>query len=458
MSFNNIEGMEMVLLFMGLFLFLFMLYFCIQSYLENEYRAGKIFAWITLLLPLPYILIAFSDFPFQSLISIILVCITFGAAIILFLPLKGFTKINIDKPKGQIDERNIMFSRRLLLKGTGRYEDYYKQHPEHLDADESFRKRPGLLNNGSLYYDPVMFASSDASFFTVEKLASAIDGKPSKNKHQFNKNDMSVYIKKWTKKLGALEVGITKLEDYHLYSYGGRNYNYGEKIENKHKFAIAFTVEMNEELTFTGPQAPIVMESGQQYLNSGAIAVQLAEFIRNLGHEARAHIDGNYEVIAPLIAKDAGLGELGRMGLLMTPTHGPRVRLGVVTTNLKLEIDEKFEDLTMIDFCNRCMKCADTCPSQAISHENRKDIDGVVRWQINQEKCFQYWCISGTDCGRCMSVCPYSHPNNFMHKIIRFGIKNNFIFRRMAVVFDDLIYGRKPKSKPIPEWMKVREE
>ena len=456
MSLSNIENSGLLLLLMASFFFLLMLYFCIQSFQEKEFRAGKIFAWLTILIPLPYVFLAISNFTYHSLISLIIICITFGVILILFIPLKNFTKIKIDKPKGKVDERNVMFSRRLLKKGTERYTAYYDKNPEHLDDDENFRQRPGLLNQGSLYYDPVMFASSDASFFTIEQLAPAIDGKPFGNPQHFNVSDMTRYVKKWAKKLGALEVGITTLEDYHLYSHGGRNYNYGEKIEQRHKLAIAFTVEMDEEFTATGPQAPIVMESGQQYLNSGAIAVQLAAFIRNLGHEARAHIDGNYEVICPLIAKDAGLGELGRMGLLMTPTHGPRVRLGVVTTDLPLEIDEKFEDQTMVDFCNRCKKCAETCPSQAISHTDRTEIEGVVRWQINQEKCFQYWCTSGTDCGRCMAVCPYSHPNNFMHKIIRFGIQNNFIFRRMAVVFDDLIYGRKPKPKAIPEWMKVR--
>jgi reductive dehalogenase len=456
MSFSNLENSGLLLLLIGSFFFLLMLYFCIQSYQEKEPRAGRIFAWLSIFVPLPYILVAILSFPFQSLISIILIFATIGISLILLIPLREIKKIKIDQPKGRIDERDIMFSRRLLEKGTERHQEYYKQNPENLTPDEIFRQRPGLLNKGSLYYDPVMYASSDASFFTIEQLAPAIDGKPVGNPQHFDESDMTRYVKNWLKKLGALDAGICTLKDYHLYAHGGRKHNYGEKIVQRHKLAIAFTVEMDEEFTSTGPQAPIVMESGQQYLNSGAIAVQLAAFIRNLGHEARAHIDGNYEVICPLIAKDAGLGELGRMGLLMTPTHGPRVRLGVVTTDLPLEVDEKFEDQSIVDFCNRCKKCAEACPSQAISHTDREEIEGVIRWQINQEKCFQYWCSSGTDCGRCMAVCPYSHPNNFMHKVIRFGIQNNFIFRRLALVFDDLIYGRKPKPKPIPEWMIVR--
>ncbi|MFQ6103859.1 MAG: hypothetical protein ACE5OP_06150 [Candidatus Glassbacteria bacterium] len=52
--------------------------------------------------------------------------------------------------------------------------------------------------------------------------------------------------------------------------------------------------------------------------------------IRNLGYPARTHIDGNYRVVCPLVARDAGIGEIGRMGLLMTPRLGPRVRIAVV--------------------------------------------------------------------------------------------------------------------------------
>ncbi len=76
------------------------------------------------------------------------------------------------------------------------------------------------------------------------------------------------------------------------------------------------------------------MESAHQYVEAARTAIQLAAFIRNLGYDARAHIDGNYQVIAPLVARDAGLGEIGRMSLLITPKHGPRVRLAVVTTNM----------------------------------------------------------------------------------------------------------------------------
>jgi reductive dehalogenase len=202
------------------------------------------------------------------------------------------------------------------------------------------------------------------------------------------------------------------------------------------------------------PHGPAIMESAQQYLNAGGIAIQIAEFIHALGYPARAHLDGNYRVVCPLVARDAGLGEIGRMGLLMTPELGPRVRLAVVTTDLPLIPDSRRRDPSVIEFCTRCKKCAVACPSRAISFDDRHEIDGVKRWQINSEACFTYWCTVGTDCGRCVRACPYAHPNNILHNSVRFGVRRFPLFRRAAIKLDDWLYGRNPAPLPPPVWMK----
>ncbi|NOX48232.1 MAG: 4Fe-4S dicluster domain-containing protein [Chlorobi bacterium] len=107
----------------------------------------------------------------------------------------------------------------------------------------------------------------------------------------------------------------------------------------------------------------------------------------------------------------------------------------------------------MIDFCIKCKKCAGSCPSQAISFSDRENIGGAVRWQINQEACFGLWASLGTDCGRCISVCPFSHPDNILHNTVRAGIKNSSVFRLAALKLDDAFYGRKPAVADMPEWL-----
>jgi ferredoxin len=141
------------------------------------------------------------------------------------------------------------------------------------------------------------------------------------------------------------------------------------------------------------------------------------------------------------------------MGLLMTPTLGPRVRLGIVTTDMPLVAGSRDGDTSAIDFCNICQKCACACPVRAIPQGGREEIDGALRWKINADLCFRYWCVVGTDCGRCMAVCPYSHPNNWMHNGVRWAIRHSGMARRGSLWLDDIFYGREPAPTPAPSWI-----
>ena len=390
--------------------------------------------------------------------------------LLVFIPMKG-KRYKVAVPVRHIDERNTMFSRNDLEPGDKRFEAYYASHPENKAADDTFRSRPGLLSRNATYYNRFAFAAAEAGFEAVKAFFSLREGTgghahslqeaspeqplfPSDEEQgRKESRELSDFLKNLAVKLGAAGAGISVMQDYHYYTYGGRGDRYGQKVSNDHKYGIALTVEMDYKLTRSAPRAPVVMESARQYLSSGMIATHLALTLRNLGYEASSHIDANYDVICPLVARDAGLGEIGRMGLLMTPRQGPRVRIAVVTTSAPLMADKPAYDNSVIDFCTLCKKCARVCPSSSIPHDQRRDHPGGLRWQIDQEKCFTYWCSAGTDCARCMAVCPYSHPSNLFHDFIRWGIRNNFIFRRLAVKLDDLFYGSKPSTGKSPEWI-----
>ncbi len=59
---------------------------------------------------------------------------------------------------------------------------------------------------------------------------------------------------------------------------------------------------------------------------------------------------------------------------------------------------------------------------------------------------------------RCISACPYSHPDELFHRFIRWGIKNNLLFRHLALKLDDLYYGRRPAIRPLPGWVDIRDK
>lgn len=57
-----------------------------------------------------------------------------------------------------------------------------------------------------------------------------------------------------------------------------------------------------------------------------------------------------------------GLGCQGKNTLLITPTHGPRIRLISILTSAELEVDEPYKD----DLCGDCEKCVTACPTKAL--------------------------------------------------------------------------------------------
>jgi ferredoxin len=358
-----------------------------------------------------------------------------------------------DTPVRRVDERDIMFARARLEPGSDYFRAYYAMRPEHREPDDVTRKLPGLLSPHARFAAPLPFASAAGSFTLTEALRDAVDGPLGAPGPHPEPEAMTAWVKGLARYFGARDAGVARLEPHHVYSHVGRGTgSWGEAIPVSHRFAVAFTVEMAHEMILAGPAAAALMESARQYVESARVAVPLAAAIRALGHPARAHIDGNYRVIAPLVARDAGLGEIGRMGLLMTPRLGPRVRLGVVTTDLPLVPDGRAPDRSVLDFCRVCRKCAVNCPSRAIPFEDRVEIDGAWRWRIDSDRCFRYWNAVGTDCGRCMAVCPYSHADNLAHNLMRLALPHSGALRRLAVRADDLLYGRAPRPGRPPQW------
>ena len=450
--------MTALVLILGLLILSFFLYATVVSLRENERRAAAGALVLGIVTSLPFLLVALVSFESKDAASLILLISAAAAAAVFIIPFGRRARTGDDKPKVRIDERDTMFSRNALREESVQFENYYLRNPEKREPDDRFRMRPGLLSKNAKHYEPIPFSAAHASFKTVEALAATLKaeslGEPPV---EVGPVEISSFIKRWCRELGAVSVGVTELADYHFYSVIGRGERYGQAVDPEHKFAIALTVEMEKSMIDSAPHGPTVMESAQRYLSAGTIAVQVAEFIRKLGYPARAHIDANYLVVCPLVARDAGLGEIGRMGLLMTPELGPRVRIAVVTTDMPLATDKRTRDDTMLDFCRLCRKCAEICPGKAIPFEDRSEIDGVGRWRIDSEACFTYWCSVGTDCALCVRACPYSHPSGLLHDIVRRGVRNSSLFRRFALKMDDFFYGRRPRPKSPPKWLDVSE-
>jgi len=103
----------------------------------------------------------------------------------------------------------------------------------------------------------------------------------------------------------------------------------------------------------------------------------------------------------------AGLGWVGKNGLLITKEYGARLSWGTVLTDAPLNFCERpFRK----GECKKCSRCVKICPAGAVSPEEWVR-ERVVRPKINVEACAgqlrqNYRFIGSYVCGLCIMVCP----------------------------------------------------
>jgi ferredoxin len=304
----------------------------------------------------------------------------------------------------QFDERDTLFARMAWRRDSEAYKDYYKLHPEKLLGDEKLRalklkqkEHPTVDQNKAKIVDAAFEFLADMNHFS--------EGQPSPKKTEVDIREICQLLKDIAGDYGADLVGIAKVSPEHYYSHRGRTEeHYGETAERDHQYAIVFAVEMDSERIDLAPAVEESIETSRIYVKAAMIGMVLSYYIRSLGYDARNHMDANYLLPLPPLAEQAGLGEMGRIGFLVTKDYGPRVRLGAVTTNLELIADDK-HDFGIREYCESCHLCENACLGHAIASENSIEDDRYY-WQTNGEKCYEVWKRIGTDCGVCMKVCP----------------------------------------------------
>ncbi|MDF1618419.1 4Fe-4S dicluster domain-containing protein [Petrocella sp. FN5] len=308
----------------------------------------------------------------------------------------------------KVDERDIIFSRMNIIQGSPIYDEYYLQRPELKLQDDILRSLPHMGTKEGKIYNRLDSPIVDASFHFLNDMKDLSDGIRNPVKVEVDPELITKKIKGLAKYYNAKLIGVAQMKEDHYYSHRGRRSElYGEKVDATHQYGIVFAVEMEQEMIFKAPLLPEEVAVTKGYIDAAIIGMVLSYYIRELGYSARNHMDGNYLMVAPLVAQDAGLGEIGRNGLLSTKKYGPRIRLGVVTTDLPLVADEKI-DFGLKELCSICKNCAKTCPAKAIHSGESSDVDGQKVWKINPENCYKRWRQLGTDCGICLASCPLS--------------------------------------------------
>jgi len=432
-------------------LIIYFIIFAVFSLLEKEKKAFQRSLFFSLLLIcinsfLFFVPSSLKNWMFGSIFILVA-----AAFIILIFSPSPKKKTEIIGEQKQIDERDIIFARFDYREGSETFKEYYKKNPTYKKIDDEIRKLPDILSPTHVRKNPLFFSLANAEFDFLDAQLTNVKGITGPEKIELSPYKNTKVIKNVIKYMGSDICGICELDKSYVYSNVGRGPEpYGEKIENNDKYAVVFAVEMDYEMISTSPKSPVIIETAKKYVEAAKISIITAGFIRRLGYSSRAHIAGsNYQAMLVPLAWKAGLGELGRMGILLTEKFGPRVRLGLVTTNLPL-IPDKPKNFGVQDFCLKCQKCATNCPAQAITYDKKIEENGVLKWVINREECYRFWRKIGTDCSTCVFVCPYSKPNNLFHDLIRKVISKSSTAQSLAVFGDDFFYGQKPRNKKSP--------
>jgi epoxyqueuosine reductase len=265
------------------------------------------------------------------------------------------------------------------------------------------------------------------------------------------------FVKKAGKFFGADLVGVAELDRNWLYSTNrkGKPYNVPEEYDR----AIVMAIEMDYEGINTSPAMPCAAASVLGYSKMAFVEIMLSAFINRLGYSAIPC--GNDVGLSVPLAIDAGLGQYGRHGLLITEKYGPRVRLCKVLTDMPLEIDQPDYQFceSVIRFCEICEKCAEHCPSQSIPYgrertwegETRSNNPGVFKWYVDVESCYEFWIENGGDCSNCIRSCPYNREPGIQLRIIHWIAKHIPKLNGFLVKLDDLL-GHGLQQDPEKAW------
>jgi epoxyqueuosine reductase len=152
------------------------------------------------------------------------------------------------------------------------------------------------------------------------------------------------------------------------------------------------------------------------------IKKMLKRLMAEMNEKAGGMVARGFTDSAPVLerawAVQAGLGWIGKNGLLIRPKAGSFFFLAEIITDLELEYDRPKN----IDFCGSCTKCMDACPTNAI----------VAPRVVDARKCISYLTIELKGeippefkgkindrifgCDICQDVCPWNRFSKPHHE------------------------------------------
>jgi ferredoxin len=219
-------------------------------------------------------------------------------------------------------------------------------------------------------------------------------------------------LEEFTFALGISKIGYTQVNPDHIF----------DGFEILCDMAMVLALEMDRELVKTSPSIEFAEEIYRTYDELGIAVNKVADWLRERGYDCHASPAVGGDVNMVPVAQDAGIGCVGKNGILVTPEFGPCVRLAAVFIDVDdLPISTQNEHMWIRDFCDTCNRCIKTCPAEAIYHQPEILTDGTERF-IDLEKCAVPF---SEGCSTCIKDCVFT-PGNY-EKIKNVFMAKSFI-------------------------------
>ena len=270
--------------------------------------------------------------------------------------------------------------------------------------------------------------------------------------------------------LGAADMGFTKLDDRTkklLYGHirfeaVEQGYDAGDGTQvlpDKDLWVISALIPQSLWMQQFTDRMSWASSNTAAYSRANIYSNRINVFLRGLGYQ---HYGGGTSAVGRAVGFGvmSGLAEYGRAGIMVSPQYGTDFRTVLLTvTDLPLAATKPI-DAGITNFCRSCKKCAEMCPSGAISMDDEPfwggdapwQAKGIKGWYMDSKRCYSYMLGGEPDCSRCQTVCPFTkYDEAVMHDLVRMSIGTapalNGAIRQMDDVFG---YGGEPNPNLDP--------
>jgi ferredoxin len=172
--------------------------------------------------------------------------------------------------------------------------------------------------------------------------------------------------------------------------------------------ALIITINMDADEFKNLPSMECQLEVMRVYGATGTAVNWISRFLRSHRFNAVPNHSMGGAIDYAKAGVKAGIGAMGRHGMLITPEGGACHRSAVVYTdieNLGEFIPPQGDHSWVPEFCATCGKCIRSCPTGAILEDPPEDEHGNVS-AVEYERCAAGFAEYG--CGICIAACPFT--------------------------------------------------